>query len=518
VQPFSREAQPSATQVQDEQSKQYAEKSTQSQVQSAEHDVGGQDGQDERKSGQVGKPTPRESHARARRVRSGKLTWRVVRHNRSATFGNPAVMTEGGAHDTDSVPATFSIQFDESGLRLEGSSIPSIGLTERAAAAFVASTGSTLEQEEFLSALRSRFSDQGRRPVDGLRNQPYVALRDQVREVHSWSGTNGGYPRAVVFPAGDGKSALSGYSLSAVPIMLTSGFMEAFLLSINGVIRDPAENRTLVEPRPSGSGSRKPLPDGRCSAGAPPEVRGEPEDAPAVGAANGRPQRSRRFRILPERPMVDGHSCTILEGPRPRALSDAEGEPDETWRYWVDPERENVIVRCMKFRNGKFEGPQYDIEYDCDESGAWLPSSISVLLMGNLGDPLDELVVVRTEEDRGWRMEDRTEGSQWQPVPGMWVDDYVDNTQFFVRADGSRRKIAFNENYAGLTYGDLQAEGAGIMARLGIDARRLRGWTYKLLGRAISWPGILVTLPAVYLLWIGGRGGYNRWRRIENGR
>lgn len=413
--------------------------------------------------------------AHGSRLNSGEFSWRIVRRNQSASFG--ALEDSGDqpfASDGSSVNI-IRISFNERAVRLDAESIPTVGLSRRAAAAKSAATGAAGEHEQFQAALRGRFANDAAVPQDRMARVAYRVVADGEREVHFWGGARDSYPRVLVLAPGGAQDALGPDSLSDIP--LYSGLVDALQVAV----------------RPLGSNTD----DGRH---------------PALD----------QFRMLPDRPVVDGELCAVIEERRSKNWQ------GEVRRSWVDLSRGCVVVRCLNLVHGKLDGPQYDIDYKRDEQGDWLPRSIGVLRMSRLGDPLDELVVVRIENGIGEQTERRistragsgspisADAFAWEPRPGDWVDDFREGRQYFVRRDGSRRTISFSENYAGLTYQDLVAEDTGGKSLLGGNRRRIGSALVATVVKAGTWPGILVTLPAAFGVWFVFKHGIRFWPRRVN--
>ena len=226
---------------------------------------------------------------------------------------------------------------------------------------------------------------------------------------------------------------------------------------------------------------------------------------------------------------MDGNACVVVE----ERLSESwEGQ---TRQLWIDPARGNVVVRSRHTVRDKSDcAHDYDIEYDAGDTGLWLPRTISVLRMSPLGDPLDAISIARIGARSQHIFSDSTPDSgahnvaahsnestdflAWEPRPGTWVDDYIENKQYFVRTDGSRRSIAFKENYAGLSYQDLVAEETDAKSWNRLARTRIGRSILVIAVKACTWPGILLTLPAAFLIGKTVRIGYIRIRRQNLGR
>ena len=200
--PFSREAQPSATQVRAAQSTERdvdEHEVRDGQVDVSRREDGGWKIEDRtERAGQVGKPAlpqilaawvERQGRLAEGRLAEGQFEWQVLRRNQSESFGTLASTSED-AGENDRTGEMMTISFDKHGFRLDGESVPSVGLKQRAWAAASGSSGAAADHAAFQAALRNRFSEFGSSMPESLTSVPYRVLVDATREVHAWDVGN----------------------------------------------------------------------------------------------------------------------------------------------------------------------------------------------------------------------------------------------------------------------------------------------------------------------------------------
>lgn len=308
------------------------------------------------------------------------------------------------------------------------------------------------EEDQFRAAMRARFARHV--PVD--ESQTYALLFVPEREVQFWAAQGEAYPRGIVSAAGTNGRSLDGNPSAT----LEAGLLDALRLAVR----------------------------------------------PSFGASN--VDLEVNLRVLPSRPVVEGRPCLVIEEP----LDDC-GESGSR-RLWIDPSRGSLIVRYIVADSGGSVQWQHDVEYDRESEGIWLPAQVTVLRLNRFGDAHDEMSFIRESASLNVELPPETFSGDFPP--GTWVCDHVAGEQYLVRADGTRRLLAFNEILAGTSYAELLSDGSPGSA-VSLEERRLRNSVRQTLFKLITWPWILVTLAAIYAVWITGRAGFRRWRGRPRG-
>jgi hypothetical protein len=146
---------------------------------------------------------------------------------------------------------------------------------------------------------------------------------------------------------------------------------------------------------------------------------------------------------------IDGRRCLVLRPKRGASST-------QNWEtvYWVDPERDYVVLRIIVGRRGAL--PQYsiDIEYEPSEPMAWFPMRWRIVRTnGSTTNVYEEIsaevgtvsINVPVEEDV----------FQMRFSPNSAVVDNRMGERFMSRLDGQKRRVLPEELRRGATYAEL---------------------------------------------------------------
>jgi len=147
---------------------------------------------------------------------------------------------------------------------------------------------------------------------------------------------------------------------------------------------------------------------------------------------------------------VDGRRCSLVE-----QTTSSVGRAGA--RYWVDPERDWVVVRALSFFNGK-PSTQLDIFYTLDKIHGWTPSGWKGSLFSS-GKPKTWFTARVTRYEINVPVP-RTQLQVQFPV-GTWVTDRVQQCDYFVRDGNVRRIITQEERNAFVTHEELSTTESG---------------------------------------------------------
>lgn len=511
--------------------------------------------------------------AREARFAPGEFFVYAVRRSRSASFG----FSPGEAAPRPRPEELVRVSFGTSAFRLDGLSEPSAGLERRAAEAKVSAAGGAADRELFMEALRSRFAGPVHRGADMMTYGALLDVEREVhwwdavrtdapRSTGAASANSSRltgdeglrYPRAIVFAPGAGEIVLGLDSLSSVPIY--SGLLDAVRVAVRPLFGAPESARGAVDRNQASGGGAAATGGNRFQRAharsawrdrfrilpGRPVVDGRPCVTLEERAAHGWDGETRRMWVDPARESAVVRWMRFVGGKFAGPQYDIEYDPADEAGLGAARDRD-----ASRSDSG--------IAGSRPAGSMALPRRITVLRMSSLGDPLDVLTVVRrapvagparpasgTEATPSGDMEAGLHNNRglnwlgfspgrgatprepppranetppadsrafdWQPAPGTWVEDFRRGVQYFVRVDGTERPISFRETYAGLTYADLVAEDSAGGAILKFDRRPVRG-TMRLVQAALTWPGVLVTLPVTVAVLLVGRAGYQHRKK-----
>lgn len=390
--------------------------------------------------------------SRESQVRSGTFEWRIDRRNQSSTFGALSVRKLSTAE-----PSSEAVRMllDAHSFRLEGRCIPTVRLGELASFLSVPwnRSGGESSAREFDAAVRSRFAD----PERDREPQPYTIVVEPRREVHFWDESGQAYPRGLIMPVGAGSRALGSDSPAVEVVPLQFALLDALRLAV----------------RPS---SR----DGRAHSG-------------------------KNVRVLSDRPVVQGRSCLVIEEPLGRQREAG------SRRLWIDSSRSGLVLRCILSGKSNKAWRQYDIDYD-QVDGVWVPSKLIVLQLSDKGDPHDQLSATRESVILNPELPAELVSRHFPAA--TWVTDYIAHEQYIIGRDGMRRPPAVSEILTGAIATGFESE------RSADTPESLKRWSFQTsllwnLLRLLTWPGILITLPAAYAVYLVGRVGCRRFGRRD---
>lgn len=182
--------------------------------------------------------------------------------------------------------------------------------------------------------------------------------------------------------------------------------------------------------------------------------------------------------------VVMGKKCLIVKdaGDAKVRLGDSVYGPLGTTEYWVDPDRDFVIVRVRQFSPQRDDVPsvQFDITYSRDAQHGWVPSEWNGTK--TLGD--DQLSESWSNRVTSYELNCRVDPADFDYIfsPGTWVTDRRNRSHYIVRADGSKRIIKQDETLSGRTqletYRKLLQSSSG--EAVPTEFRNLRNLVYAL--------------------------------------
>ena len=274
--------------------------------------------------------------------------------------------------------------------------------------------------------------------------QPYTVLINSHREIHFWAQKGEAHASGVVLAAGQRNRSLDEHAAAALHAKLLDAMQFAVHPSFGIRQADWEEN---------------------C-------------------------------RMLDEHAVVEGRPCLVIE------------ESHGSGRFWIDPSRGSVVVRRLLVGTDNSVQWQYDIDYDRNADGVWMPVKLNVLRMNTFGDAYDQISIIR---ESGSLNVETPQALTWDVPPGTLVTDRVAHEQYFVRADGTRRAITYREAIAGITYAELQS-GRAARAVSSPKQRPVRSSVGRAVIKLLTWPWILFTLSMIYAVSMASR---KRIRRPE---
>jgi hypothetical protein len=338
--------------------------------------------------------------------------------------------------------APIRMQFDSHSFRMDGHCPPTVRLLERVWGNSVPTAGLTRDEKMFHFVREARFAK-----GDFVeKSQPYTLVSSPDREVHRWDEAVDGYPRAIVLPPHSGNRPLEAGTSGTSSLPLMAALLDALRLAL----------RPSLGSADDGDGG-----DGH---------------------------------VVPENPVVDGAPCIVAEE------SPAENGARGARRLWIDPARGGLVLRSRLPATETADEQQCDIEYDRDEAGTWLPSRMTVVRINATGDVSDSIAVARRSVVFNENL--HADAFAVNFPAGTWVTDHIAGEQFYVNGDGTRRKLSAAEALSGITHAELQSGDAAVG---GARSNRGERWR-RYVARMLTWPGILVTLPAAIAIFYAGRG------------
>ena len=209
---------------------------------------------------------------------------------------------------------------------------------------------------------------------------------------------------------------------------------------------------------------------------------------------------SSNAQVLPHRPLVEGRECLAID-------CFVESLPaGGVCQLWVDPLRNYSVMRATFLGPGRFPLAQYDIDYDCEKNGSWLPRMITIVQFNIFGDAYDELQAVR----QSYRLDSEEDLNllAFQPLPGTWVIDQRTQEQYVVGDNGAKHAVSLAEAVKAV---NSHSESAQKWYLIDIELSSIQA----LLVRLSTWPWVLVSLFLVYCVWYQARVKALRLSRDE---
>jgi hypothetical protein len=166
------------------------------------------------------------------------------------------------------------------------------------------------------------------------------------------------------------------------------------------------------------------------------------------------------FRVSPRVATIDGHDYVMLiQEPKPKLR--------RLETFWLDSRREFIVVRALRSQTGL--NRTFDISYDQDPSGAWLPTGWKSVSAGpGTGRIMEQVVVRIANRDINIKIP-RSEFQIDFPVGAMVRDSRpaAAPAWYIVQAGGVKREITQAELRRGATYDQLISTESGMAAQEG---------------------------------------------------
>ena len=209
---------------------------------------------------------------------------------------------------------------------------------------------------------------------------------------------------------------------------------------------------------------------------------------------------SSNAQLLPHRPLVEGRECLAID-------CYVESLPTGgICQLWLDPLRNYTVMRATFLGPGRFPLAQYDIDYDCDLSGSWLPRMITIVQFNIFGDAYDELQAVR----QSYRLDSEDDPNllAFQPSLGTWVIDQRTQEHYVIGGNGAKHIVSVAEAVKAV---DRHGESAQKWYSINIGLSSIQA----LLVTLLTWPWVLVSLFLVYCIWYQVRVKSRRLSQVE---
>ncbi len=194
-----------------------------------------------------------------------------------------------------------------------------------------------------------------------------------------------------------------------------------------------------------------------------------------------RPFDVREFQSLGGKAVIDGKPCVEL---RRQNGNYAE-------RFWVDPARDYVVVRCLETVNESLVG-KMTIQYRADQGAGWVPTKWEHQSLS----PDGRVLVSTNAVVSHYEINAHVPASDFEITfaPGTRVSDMKEKTEYVVKEGGGQRIIEKSE--IGATYAQVVNSERG--EALGKKERGLPGW-------GVIVTGALGVVAVFALLWRRGR-------------
>ncbi len=197
-------------------------------------------------------------------------------------------------------------------------------------------------------------------------------------------------------------------------------------------------------------------------------------------------KRQRESATLQNDAIIDGKPCPAIQFSMPHLTGAV------SCQMRVDAVQRNCVVGATFTDTNHTMLARYDIDYDSDGNGCWWPKRIFVVQFNGFGDPYDSMEIQR----QACSSSEIPEGRQAavNPSPGSYVIDRTTGEQYRMAVDGSRHRLALTEAVS-LVFPKDDLRGSA-------DSESGRGaLLLKMIFTLISWPWILVVVPAAAFCW-----------------
>lgn len=367
--------------------------------------------------------------------------WTITGQCRSRAFGP---FTDAHGASCTHCERHVRVLIERDRCRVESTGVPNYRLTHLRMSFRPDRFGERTGRNHFLAVLiRDRLDSESRRPPRTA--QPYIMICSVGREVHFWRGDESSLPCAAVFPAGQ-----------------ADAFEDVPLESLLG--------------------------DALAQAAAVP--------AHEVERAEG-------FQLLPQHPIVRGRRCDVLEAQRPQSQPGARDA--EVQRYWIDPERQGLVLRYELADVMGTLRLRYAYAYDAASEVRRMPRRIELLRVNGPLGVQDMLSATLTDVETGVEFSADTFEAAFPA--GTLVTDFVNQTQYLVEERGRKPLGAATTNAPGGV--------SRLEERPGALAGKQPGWACSW---SDDWPGVLVLAGVSAAMgWManrrsgGTRAHRNRW-------
>ena len=197
-------------------------------------------------------------------------------------------------------------------------------------------------------------------------------------------------------------------------------------------------------------------------------------------------KRQRASATLQNDAIIDGKQCSSIQFSMPQLTGEVSCE------VRVNAFQGNSVVGATFTDTNHTMLARYDIDYDSDVHGCWWPKRISVVQFNGFGDPYESMEIQR----QSCSSSEIPEGRQAavNPSPGAYVIDRTTGEQYRMAVDGSRHRLALTEAVS-LVFPKDDLRGSADSESGG------RALLLKMIFTLISWPWILVVVPAAAFCW-----------------